>query len=244
VDPELDRLVVFVGKLIGSKGVELLLAAWPLVLDRVPDARLLVIGFGAFRGGLEELAARIEAGDLESVAATTNEHGAPLPHLHDFVASLTDEEAATYRAAAAGMSGRIAWAGRLDHDELIDLLPAAEAMAVPSTFPEAFGMVAAEAAACAALPVVSRHSGLAEVARSLAAEVPAPASDWLSFGLGPGAVRELASNLADWLEAPPELRAATRAALVKVARERYGWGGVARTVLAAAMGHLEALPEP
>ena len=31
-----DRLVVFVGKLIASKGVELLLAAWPLVLAREP----------------------------------------------------------------------------------------------------------------------------------------------------------------------------------------------------------------
>ena len=62
------------------------------------------------------------------------------------------------------MAERVAWAGRLDHAELADLLPAAEAMAVPSTFPEAFGMVAAEAAACGALPVVAAHSGLAEVA--------------------------------------------------------------------------------
>ena len=42
---------------------------------------------------------------------------------------------------------------------------------MPSTFPEAFGMVAAEAAACGALPVVADHSGLAEVARTLAAAV-------------------------------------------------------------------------
>ena len=36
LDPEHDRLVAFVGKLIVSKGVDLLLAAWPLVLERVP----------------------------------------------------------------------------------------------------------------------------------------------------------------------------------------------------------------
>jgi glycosyltransferase involved in cell wall biosynthesis len=241
VDPEDDRLVVFVGKLIGSKGVELLLAAWPLVLARVPDARLLIVGFGAFREGLERLAADVEAGDLEAIRATTNEHGAPLPYLQEFFAEHVPE---AYWAAAEGMNLRVAWAGRLDHDELTDLLPAAEAMAVPSTFPEAFGMVAAEAASCAALPVVSRHSGLAEVARSLAEEVPAPARDWLSFGLGPGAVRELAGNLAAWLEAPEELRASARAALVHVARERYGWGGVARTVIAAAQGRLDELPQP
>ena len=33
-----DRIVSYVGKLIVSKGVDLLLAAWPLVVDRVPDS--------------------------------------------------------------------------------------------------------------------------------------------------------------------------------------------------------------
>jgi glycosyltransferase involved in cell wall biosynthesis len=241
IDPRDDRLVVFVGKLIGSKGVELLLAAWPLVLARVPEARLLIVGFGAFRGGLEQLAADLEAGEPAAIRATTNEHGVPLPYLHEF---FSEDLPAGYWRAAEGMNRRIAWTGRLDHDELTDLLPAAEAMAVPSTFPEAFGMVAAEAAACGALPVVSGHSGLAEVARSLAAQVPAPARGWLAFDLGPGAVRELAGNLASWLEAPEELRASAREALVRVARERYGWGGVARTVIAAAQGRLDELPQP
>ena len=36
LDPASDRLVAFVGKLIVSKGVDLLLAAWPLVLQSVP----------------------------------------------------------------------------------------------------------------------------------------------------------------------------------------------------------------
>ena len=76
------------------------------------------------------------------------------------------------------------FAGRLDHDELAGLLPAAEAMAVTSTAPEAFGMVAAEAAACGALPVVADHSGLGEVARTLREAVPEAARGWLSFSLG------------------------------------------------------------
>ena len=56
LDPEREPLVAYVGKLIVSKGVDLLLAAWPLVLERVPAARLVVVGFGAYRSGLEELA--------------------------------------------------------------------------------------------------------------------------------------------------------------------------------------------
>jgi glycosyltransferase involved in cell wall biosynthesis len=233
-----DRVVVFVGKLIASKGVELLLAAWPLVLAAEPRARLVVVGFGAFREALERLLAALDAGDLESARAARGEDGRELPQLAAFLADLPDD----YRPE--GMGERVAFAGRLDHDELADLLPAAEAMAVTSTFPEAFGMVAAEAAACGALPVVANHSGLGEVARTLAAAVPAPARDWLSFELGPGSVRELAADLIGWLGAPDELRANTRAAMVEATRARYSWDGVARTVIAAAQGELSRLPEP
>jgi glycosyltransferase involved in cell wall biosynthesis len=237
-----DRLVVFVGKLIASKGVELLLAAFPLVLAREPRARLLVVGFGAFRTALEGLARDLERGDLQAARALRSETGAELPHLAAFLDSLEDPGA--YRAAARGMTDRIAWAGRLDHSELPDVLPLAEAMAVPSTFPEAFGMVAAEAAACGALPVVAAHSGLAEVARTLGAAAPAEARPWLTFTVGPGAVRELADDLAAWLAAPPDLRRATRAAIVAATREQYSWDGVARSVIAAARGELDGLPRP
>jgi glycosyltransferase involved in cell wall biosynthesis len=237
VDPG-DRVVVFVGKLIASKGVELLLAAWPLVAAAEPRARLVVVGFGAFREGLERLVAALDAGDLEAARATRGEDGRELPQLAAFLADVPDG----YRPE--GMGERVAFAGRLDHDELADLLPAAEAMAVTSTFPEAFGMVAAEAAACGALPVVANHSGLGEVARTLAAAVPAPAREWLSFELGPGSVRELAADLIGWLGASERLRADTRAAMVAATRARYSWDGVARTVIAAASGDLGGLPEP
>jgi glycosyltransferase involved in cell wall biosynthesis len=236
-----ERLVVFVGKLIASKGVELLLAAWPLVRARVGDARLVVIGFGAFREGLEALAGALARGDLDAARATRGESGGELPWLAAFLDGLAGDERAAYADAARAAAGSVAWTGRLDHDELADVLPAAEAMAVPSTFPEAFGMVAAEAAACGALPVVARHSGLAEVAETMAGAVPAPARPWLTFEVGPGAVGELAAALAAWLQAPAELRAATRDAMVAITRERYSWDGVARTVIAAARGQLDDL---
>jgi glycosyltransferase involved in cell wall biosynthesis len=105
-------------------------------------------------------------------------------------------------------------------------------------------MVAAEAAAPGALPVVARHSGLAEVARTLSAAVPPPARGWLTFDVGPTAVDELAEAVSGWLEAPEELRAATREGIVATTRERYSWDGVARTVIAAARGELDDLPDP
>src|SRR5215218_1980336 len=52
VDPSRRRIVSYGGKLIVSKGVDLLLAAWPLVVARVPEARLAIVGFGTYRGAL------------------------------------------------------------------------------------------------------------------------------------------------------------------------------------------------
>ncbi len=45
-----SSLVVFVGKLIVSKGVDLLIAAWPLVKAAHPDVRLEIAGFRRVRG--------------------------------------------------------------------------------------------------------------------------------------------------------------------------------------------------
>ena len=93
------------------------------------------------------------------------EDGRELPELDARSSTRSAPRRPPTAAAAAGMTerDRTAPAGSTT-SELADVLPAAEAIVVPSTFPEAFGMVAAEAAACGALPVVAGHSGLAEVA--------------------------------------------------------------------------------
>ncbi len=145
-------------------------------------------------------------------------------------------------AVAAELGERVIFTGRLDHDELPYVLPLCEALVVPSTFPEAFGMVAVEAAACGVLPVSAAHSGLAEVSEILAASVPVDARRLLSFPIDDDAVGAIAARLNGWLEAGSELRARTRSALVSVARERWSWEGVARGVIAAARGEPVARP--
>ena len=134
------------------------------------------------------------------------------------------------------MAGSVIFTGRLEHGELAELLPAAQALVFPSTFPEAYGMVAAEAAACGVLPVSAAHSGLLEVSVQLAEGVRPEVRPLLSFELGEGAIPAIAERLTEWLEAPGELRRQAREALVATARERFSWDGVARGVTAAAQG--------
>ena len=80
-----------------------------------------------------------------------------------------------YRDELERLAGpNVLFTGPLEHRHLVHLLALADATVVPSIFPEAFGMVAAEAAAAGSPPLVARHSGLAEVAEGLEAGVPGP----------------------------------------------------------------------
>ncbi len=240
-------LVVFVGKLIVSKGVDLLLAAWPLVRAAHPRARLQVAGYGEYEQGLRRLLAALERGDLDDARevarlgrALEGGEEEPLSILSAFLADPPPGYAEAARAAA----GSVELIGRLEHDEVAALLPQAEALVMPSTFPEAFGMVAAEAAACGALPVSAGHSGMLEVSRQLAADLPSEVAGLTSFPVEPGAVEAIAARLDRWLALPEARREADREVLVDTVRRLWSWEGVARGVLAAAAGELDDLPLP
>ena len=247
LDPGRDQIVSYVGKLIVSKGVDLLMAAWPLVHRQVPESELIVVGFGEYRTGLERLRDALAAGDrddLREIARLGRElEGGPAGELSYLSAFLERADDGYFRAARPAME-RVAFTGRLEHEDLPDLLCACQAQVVPSTFPEAFGMVAAEAAACGALPVAADHSGLAEVAHTFAPELDEPLRRLLTFERGPEAVDQLAARLVSWLMLDQAERDRATGALARTAHERYSWEGVARGVIAAAEGRLGDLLEP
>jgi glycosyltransferase involved in cell wall biosynthesis len=250
LDPERDRIVSYVGKLIVSKGVDLLLAAWPLVVSRVPDARLVIVGFGTYSDALRRLVAALAAADLDEVteiAARGRElEGGPpgeLRYLRAFLDGV-DGERRSYLEAAPRAAARVHFTGRLEHDDLPALLAACEAQVMPSTFPEAFGMVAAEAAACGVLPLSANHSGMAEVTATLTPAVDPELRPLLAFDPGTDAVMQIADKLVGWLTLPASVRGRAAAALADCAAARYSWESVAEGVIAAAQGRLDDLASP
>ncbi|HZT94544.1 MAG TPA: glycosyltransferase family 4 protein [Gaiellaceae bacterium] len=169
--------VVYFGKLIANKGVQVLFEALAGL-----DARAVVVGFGDFRDRLEVLA---PPGTL--------------------------------------------FTGALDHRHLRHLLPLCDVAVVPSIFPEAFGMVAAEAAAAGVLPVVSAHSGLAEVAAGIGEEIGPEAAALVSFPAGDaGALRE---RLGAILALPSERRRELGLAARRAVERRWSWRVIAARLL-------------
>jgi glycosyltransferase involved in cell wall biosynthesis len=173
-------VVVYFGKLIEQKGVDLLIDALVGI-----EARLVVVGFGPERAALER------------------------------------------RAADRGVE--TLFTGPLEHRHLRHLLALADACVVPSIFPEAFGMVAAEAASAGCPPLVARHSGLAEVAAGIEDAYPIALRHLAAFD--PGDAADLARRLGELLTLPPSDRAAARTAARTAAVERWSWAGVSRRLL-------------
>jgi glycosyltransferase involved in cell wall biosynthesis len=135
-----------------------------------------------------------------------------------------------YRRELERLAGeRVLFTGALEHRHLVDLLPLADVAVVPSTFPEAFGMVAAEAAASGVPPLVARHSGLAEIAAGLEREYPNGLRELASFASGDVA------DLRAKLEALLSLSEADREALGRAARRaavsNWSWSTVAERLL-------------
>jgi glycosyltransferase involved in cell wall biosynthesis len=128
-----------------------------------------------------------------------------------------------YRSELEAMAGpRMLFTGPLDHRHLVHLIPLADVTVVPSIFPEAFGMVAAEAAAGGSIPLVARHSGLAEIAEALGPELT-------SFENGD--VADLRRKLERLLAMPREERAELTAHARRVAEEQWSWAHVADRLL-------------
>lgn len=181
--------IVYFGKLIEQKGVDVLLDALVGL-----DARVVVVGFGPERSRLEERAAsdRIEA----------------------------------------------LFTGPLEHRHLRHLLALADACVVPSVFPEAFGMVAAEAAAAGCPPIVARHSGLAEVAAGLERALPPELGRLVSFPTRDSAA--LHERLAALLALGAGDRACLRTTVRAVVEERWSWASVAARLLEAAVSDVKS----
>jgi glycosyltransferase involved in cell wall biosynthesis len=127
------------------------------------------------------------------------------------------------RAALEAQAGRrVVFTGAMDHEQLSRLVPLADCTVVPSVLPEAFGMVAAEAAACGVIPVVAGHSGLAEVAEGLGEA---------ARSFPPGDAEALAGRLEEVLDLPdPQRRRLGELGRKRVA-ERWSWRHVAERLI-------------
>jgi glycosyltransferase involved in cell wall biosynthesis len=236
-----DRLLLFVGRLIASKGIHGVVAALPSILQSDPNTRLVVVGHGPLREPLEAMIWALEQGDralferLVAWGAALEDadelEPAPFIHIQRYLEQLEQRgELERYfeTARTSKLSERVIFTGYLTHRELRYLFPCCDAALFPSIVAEAGPLVFLEALASGVFPLGIYHAGMAASIDSVAGVVPDEVVELMKLRQDPlHTVADMVSGATGALA----LQRAHAADLRKVAVERYDWKAVGQKLL-------------
>lgn len=230
VDWSNEKIILFVGKIIGFKGVPSLVAAFPLILDRHPSTRLILAGRGPLREALEAMIAALGRGDIALVrrmaswgSALEEGEEAPFDRLEHFYDELEREGQLDEYARAArqhDLQKRILFTGHIEHKALACLFPCCDVAVFPSVVAEAGPLVLFEAMASGCFPMGTYFAGMG-ANLDVAARAVSPEQAPL-MRLRPEAehtVNDIAHNASEVLALEPTYREALR----EITLRHYDW---------------------
>ena len=219
--------VGYVGKFIAQKGVHNLLASFGLTSSQQFNA--VIVGYGELDDELRRLWRALRTSSRDEISDFAERGEAATTAIKELLADGSFDEA--YRARVSQVE--LHFPGRLEHGPLSRVLPTFDILVVPSIMAEAFGMVAAEAAAAGVLPIVPNHSGIGEVGSIL--ESALDMRGILTFDSA-DPIRGIASAIDRILAIDRESRIEMGKVISAVANERWAWPTVARSLLAVTAG--------
>ena len=241
---ETEPTLLYVGRLISAKGVQEVVAALPLLLQRAPGLRLVIVGHGPLREPLEALLWALEHGArgvAERIVAwgralegalEGEEEGEALTKVAHFFSQLRARgELDAYFAAARRhvRADRVVFTGYLTHHELRHLFGCCDVAVFPSVVKEAGPLVFLEALASGAFPMGTYFGGMKASIDAVARELPPGAAEPMK--LDPHPERTVADLVRHF---PVALEQAGRhkEALRRIARDHFDWASVTRTFAA------------
>lgn len=240
VDWANDPTLLFVGRLISSKGIQSVVAALPLILEKRPDLRLIVVGHGPLREVLEALLWGLREGERALVdlivahgrvlegSPEGESEGEELTQVALYLEQLRGrgELDAYYAAAQKHLRPEtVLFTGYLTHRELHHLFPCCDAAVFPSVVKEAGPLVFLEALASGAFPLGTYFAGMKASIDSVAQALPAEDAEAMKLSAEPD------RTVADIVRHVPlalEMGERHKDALYRVARDHYDWRSVAR----------------
>lgn len=176
-----EPIICFFGKFQETKGVGEILMAFPLILDKIPEARLLLIGYGGNREHLEGMLSALVEGSFEAFFAYAS--------AGDFVDIPLNAEKFFRRIPP----GRVTITGILEHAQLKEILPLCSLSITGSKALEAFGMVSVEAMSAGVLPLCHDHTGISDVIGAVK-QVDADLAEIMRIEIRAGGVHNVADG--------------------------------------------------
>ena len=246
LDFSTNFIVMFLGKYLWTKGIQLLIASAPLVLRKHNNTYFVIVGFGQFREVLELMVYALDSGDrklFEALCFNTQQlfPGAGvenLTYLVEFLANLEKTgKIHDYYELAQGLNlnKRIIFTGYVDHDHLANLLPCADLAVATSIFPEAFGMVIAEALSSGVMPVQTHHTGFIDVINGMKEHFGDTFKGLEQLNLDEMLVPNLANNISVFLDYFANMsdkdRQLIRQRCARLAQDNFSWDAIVEQFL-------------
>ncbi len=235
VDWQREELLLFVGRLIASKGLQSIVAALPLIFEAHQGARLIVAGHGPLREAMEAFLWALEHGERGLArnivtwgTALEGSEATPFEEVHLFFAELDargELEGYFETARRVVQRERVIFTGYLTHRELKCLFPCCDVAIFPSIVAEAGPLVFLEALASGCFPLGTYFAGMAASIDSVTGGLPPGDAALMKLRNDPSCtVADIVANTAGALA----LAGRHKKTLRRVVVERYDWLSVAR----------------
>jgi glycosyltransferase involved in cell wall biosynthesis len=235
-----DPLLLFTGRIISAKGIHGVIAALPLILAAKPDLRLVIVGHGPLREPMEALIHALSCGDktlvrniiawgrwLEGLneGAESTDDLVELTRFFETLSRNGQEDSYFETAKRVLQPHSVIFTGYLTHKELRFLFPCADAGVFPSIVREAGPLVFLEALASGCFPLGTYFGGMAASIDSVSRDLPSEVGETMQLRLD-RTVEDLIIKVPRALE----LGSTHKSTLARIARERYDWTSVAKTL--------------
>jgi glycosyltransferase involved in cell wall biosynthesis len=237
IDWDHDEVVSYVGKLMGFKGLQALLTAFPVVLQSHPNTRLVVVGrgplrelFEAFLIALARDQRRLARHLMEWGEALEGEGSRPfLPSIRYFDRLDQEGRLDAWFAAATQLLDptHVVFTGHLEHKALRHLYPCCDVAVFPSIVAEAGPLVLIEAMASGCYPMGTYFAGMGANIDIAASAIDPQQAQYMRLRRDPEhLVDDIATNVVSALG----LKGSYRSALREVAVANYDWEHIAQSL--------------
>jgi glycosyltransferase involved in cell wall biosynthesis len=191
IDWEHEKILLYVGRLIASKGVHSVLVSFVEILAQEPDSRLIVVGHGPQREVLETLIWALKNGHKDLVYSITqwgreleNNGNKSLEEIQSYFDYLKNQDKidSFFQKAQNNLAHKkVIFTGYLTHRELCSLFPVCDVAVFPSVVPEAGPLVFLEAMASGCFPVGTYFAGMAASIDSVSESLPSEVTDLMKL---------------------------------------------------------------
>lgn len=231
IDWKNENTILFVGRLIASKGLQSIIASLPDILEKSPNTRLIVVGHGPQREVIEILLHTLQTGNLnlfeKLIEWGSALEGGPDKSYDTIKHFLKNKNINSYLKKSQKFLNKdsVIFTGYLTHRELCYLFPCCDVAIFPSVVAEAGPLVFLEALASGCFPMGTYFAGMAASIDSVSSALQQNHVEYMKISHDESkTVNNIVTNVSNAFEICEQYKFVLR----NIAVKKYDWQNVAK----------------